>query len=229
MEEKEENKVNTEELKNEASNAVNQVKDTIKKVDIKKDSIETKGFITEMFKNPLEKLREIVENGKGEYLKYAIIVIAIWAVIELVRKCFSLSFSFTSFFNLSSIGNSIWTIIAGVLAPVLSVLVMSVIVLVMNKENKKPLTTIISVITMAKIPVVIAALANILTIFSSQISIVTSPFASFCSVISVVLMYFALKSIFNVEKNSDFIKKFVLVELIYYVAYIIFSLLRIYI
>ena len=106
---------------------------------------------------------------------------------------------------------------------------MAVIVLVMNKENKKPLTTIISAITMVKIPVVIAALANILTIFSSQISIVTSPFASFCSVISVVLMYFTLKAIFKVEKNSDFIKKFVLVELIYYVAYIILSLLRIYI
>ena len=40
MEEKEEKKVNTEELKSEASTTVNQVKDTIKNVDIKKDSIE---------------------------------------------------------------------------------------------------------------------------------------------------------------------------------------------
>ena len=35
MEEKEEKKVNTEELKSEASTTVNQVKDTIKNVDIK--------------------------------------------------------------------------------------------------------------------------------------------------------------------------------------------------
>ena len=48
MEGNEEKKVNTEELKSEASNTVNQVKDTIKTVDIKKDSIETKGFVTDI-------------------------------------------------------------------------------------------------------------------------------------------------------------------------------------
>ena len=31
------------------------------------------------------------------------------------------------------------------------------------------------------------------------------------------------------EKNSEFIKKFALVELVYYIAYIVFSLLNIYI
>ena len=62
MEEKEEKKVNTEELKSEASTTVNQVKDTIKNVDIKKDSIETKGFIAELFKDPLGKIKEIVDK-----------------------------------------------------------------------------------------------------------------------------------------------------------------------
>ena len=47
MEEKEERKINTDALKSEASTTVNQVKDTIKNVDIKKDSIETKGFVLE--------------------------------------------------------------------------------------------------------------------------------------------------------------------------------------
>ena len=49
MEENEEKKLNTEELKSEATNTVNQVKETIKKVDIKKDTIETKGFIIDMW------------------------------------------------------------------------------------------------------------------------------------------------------------------------------------
>ena len=61
---KEEKKVNTEELKSEASTTVNQVKDTIKNVDIKKDSIETKGFIAELFKDPLGKIKEIVDKRK---------------------------------------------------------------------------------------------------------------------------------------------------------------------
>ena len=56
----EEKKAKTEELKNEASSTVSEVKDTIKQVDIKKDSIETKGFVTELFKDPLGKIKEIV-------------------------------------------------------------------------------------------------------------------------------------------------------------------------
>ena len=71
MEEKEEKKVNAEELKSEASTTVNQVKDTIKNVDIKKDSIETKGFISELFKDPLGKIKEIVDK-KFDYLIIAI-------------------------------------------------------------------------------------------------------------------------------------------------------------
>ena len=53
MEENNEQKVNTEELKSEASSTVNQVKDTIKNVNIKKDTVEAKGFIGDMFKDPL--------------------------------------------------------------------------------------------------------------------------------------------------------------------------------
>lgn len=225
MEQNEDKKVNTEELKNEASNTVNQVKDTIKNVDIKKDSIETKGFITELFKNPLEKLKEIVEKDNGQYLKYAIIILVIWVAAELIARCFAVG----SIWRWSGLGTSLMSIIRATIAPVISVLVMSVIVLMMNKNNKKSLTTIIAAVTTANIPVALASVVSLLTIFSSSVSTITSPFASLCNTISIVLMYFTLKAIFGEEKNSDFIKKFVIVEAIYYVAYIIFSLLRIYI
>ena len=86
MEEKEEKKVNTEELKSEASTTVNQVKDTIKNVDIKKDSIETKGFIAELFKDPLGKIKEIVDKENNQYFKYAIIILVIWVVAELISR-----------------------------------------------------------------------------------------------------------------------------------------------
>lgn len=225
MAENEEKKVNTEELKSEASNTVNQVKDTIKNVDIKKDSIETKGFITEMFKNPLEKLKEIAEKDNSQYLKYAIIIMVIWVVAELVDRCFTVG----SIWGLSSFGNSLMSVIRAGITPLVSILVMSIIVLVMNSKNKKPLTTIITAVTTANIPVAIASVVNLLTILSSSISTITTPFAIFSNTISIVFMYFALKSIFGEEKNSDFIKKFIIVEAIYYVAYIVLSLLKIYI
>ncbi len=229
MEEKEEKKVNTEELKSEASNTVNQVKDTIKKVDIKKDSMETKGFITEFFKDPLGKLKEIVDKENAQYLKYAIIIIVIWTAVSLISRCFSFSFSFSSFWKLSSIGSNIWSIIVATITPIISILVMAIIVLVMNKKNKKSLTTLITAVTTASIPTVIASIVSLLTVFSSQISIITIPFSSLCNVISIVLTYFTLKAIFNVEKSSEFIKKFVIIEAIYYVVYIVLSLLEIYI
>ena len=225
MEGNEEKKVNTEELKSEASNTVNQVKDTIKNVDIKKDSIETKGFITELFKNPLEKLKEIVEKDNVQYLKYAIIILVIWVAAELIARCFTVG----SIWRFSNWGRSFMSVIRATIAPVISVLVMSIIVLVMNKKNKKSLTTIIAAVTTANIPVAVASVVSLLTIFSSSVSTITSPFAILCNTISTVLMYFTLKAIFGEEKNSDFIKKFVIVEVIYYVAYIIFSLLKIYI
>ena len=223
--EKEEKKVNTEELKSEASTTVNQVKDTIKNVDIKKDSIETKGFIAELFKDPLGKIKEIVDKENNQYFKYAIIILVIWVVAELISRCFSVG----PIWGLSSLGSSLMSVIKATIAPICSILVMSIIVLVMNSKNKKSLTTIITTVTTANIPLVIASVVSILTIFGSSISTITIPFTRLCSAVSIVLMYFTLKSIFGEEKNSEFIKKFALVELVYYIAYIVFSLLNIYI
>ena len=118
------------------------------------------------------------------------------------------------------------SVIKATIAPICSILVMSIIVLVMNSKNKKSLTTIITTVTTANIPLVIASVVSILTIFGSSISTITIPFTKLCSAVSIVLMYFTLKSIFGEEKNSEFIKKFALVELVYYIAYIVFSLLN---
>ena len=44
--------VNAEDVKKETEETVNQVKDTIKNVDLKNDSKEAKGFFFSFFKNP---------------------------------------------------------------------------------------------------------------------------------------------------------------------------------
>lgn len=225
MEEKEEKKLNTEELKSEATNTVNQVKDTIKKVDIKKDSIETKGFVIDMFKDPLGKIQQIATKDTGKSLTYAIIILAIWVIAELVSRSFSLS----HIWGYSKVGSAIISIVLTGITPIISVLVISLIIFAMNTKNKKQLTTVLTVVIVANLPIVIASVVQLLTIVSSQISLITTPFTKLCSVISVVLMYFAIKSIFGTEKNSDFIKKFVIIEGIYYIAYIVLSLLKIYI
>ncbi|MCI8444354.1 MAG: hypothetical protein HFJ37_04235 [Clostridia bacterium] len=225
MEEKEERKINTDALKSEASTTVNQVKDTIKNVDIKKDSIETKGFVLEMAKDPLGKIKEIVNENNGKFLKYAIIIIVIWSLAVLVKECFDQG----SFWDYYDLGNSIKNIITTTITPIISILVMSLVIFLMNKKNKKSLTTIMTVVTSANIPIAIAGVVNLLTIMSRSASVLTTPFSKLCRVITAVLMYFTIKTILGAEKNSEFIKKFVLIEGIYYIAYIVMATLSIYI
>ena len=220
----EEKNMDSKNIKEEATDAVNQVKDTIKNVDIKKDSLETKGFIVEMFKNPLEKIREIATKNDKKFLKYVIIILVIWCILELVHEIFTLNI--WGYFNLGK--NILRVIIAGI-TPIISILVMSIIVFLVKGKNKKNLTTIISTITSANIPMVIASIVSLLTLINIRANVLTNPFAQLCNVITVILNYFGIKSLLGIEKNSEYIKKFVIIEAIFYIVYIVLSFLDIYI
>ena len=225
MEENNEKKLDAEELKKEAADAVNQVKDTIKNVDIRKDTLETKGFLTEMIKNPLGKIKEVATKNDSKFLKYVIIIIAIWCVAELIYESFTLN----NLWGFSNIGTSILSVIISAITPIISVLIMSIIIYVLNKTNKKNITTVFSAITTASIPLVFSSIVSLLNLINSRIGLITSSFAKLCNIISIILSYFAIKNVFGIEKNSEFIKKFLLIQFIYYVVYIILSLLGIYI
>lgn len=211
-------------IKEEATDAVNQVKDTIKNVDIKKDSLETKGFIVEMFKNPLEKIREIATKNDKKFLKYVIIILVIWCISELVHEIFTLNI--WGYFNLGK--NILRVIIAGI-TPIISILVMSIIIFLVKGKNKKNLTTIVSTITSANIPMVIASIVSLLTLINIRANVLTNPFTQLCNVITIILSYFGIKSLLGIEKNSEYIKKFVIIEAIFYIVYIVLSFLDIYI
>lgn len=230
MEEKknEEQNVNTEELKKETVDTVNQVKETIKNVDIKNDAKAATGFVSSMFKDPFATIKQIVNDSSNKHFKTAIIFIIVWMVAALVSSLFGGYYSLSRFsFNLAF--KQILSIVKAVIAPALSIIILSGIVYFMNKENKKSMITNITAIVTAKIPVIIASVVSLLTIIDSKVSLVTSPFAALCSVISVVLTFFTTKTIFGEEQNSKFFRKFVIIEAIYYVAYILVSLLGIYI
>ena len=220
----EEKNMDSKNIKEEATDAVNQVKDTIKNVDIKKDSLETKGFIVEMFKNPLEKIREIATKNDKKFLKYVIIILVIWCISELVHEIFTLNI--WGYFNLGK--NILRVIIAGI-TPIISILVMSIIVFLVKGKNRKNLTTIISTITSANIPMVIASIVSLLTLINIRANVLTNPFTQLCNVITIILSYFGIKSLLGIEKNSEYIKKFVIIEAIFYIVYIVLSFLEIYI
>lgn len=211
----------TEELKKEATETVNNVKDTIKNTNIKADSIETKNFIKEMLSKPATKLKEVVEDTSGKTLKYALIILAVWLVAIVIGKIIG------GVFNMK-FGEALWRIATSVISPVLGILIFSVLVLLFNKKNKKSLTTIISTITIAKVPTALAAVISLLNNIPGQVYKITSPISTFCSVLTVVLMYLATKGILN-KKDDEAIKTFVIIEALYLVVNFVLGFINLYI
>lgn len=222
-----EQNINTEELKRQTVDTVNQVKETIKNVDIKNDAKEATGFVSAMFKDPFENIRQIANDSTNKHFKTAILFILIWMVSLIVDRLFGIYYA-PSGFSVSFAFKQILSFIKVALGPVIGVIVLSGIIYFMNKENKKSLITNMTAVVTAKIPVIIATIISLLTIIDSKVSLITTPISSLCYVISIVLTYFATKTLFGEEQNSNFLKKFVIIEAIYYAVYVIVSLLGIY-
>lgn len=223
MNENEEKSVNSEEIKKETENTVNDVKDTIKNVNIKSDAKDTKGFLYDLWKNPLGKIQEIATDGTNKYFKYALILLIVWAILLGVDNL--LSISFTRLWN--SPLKTIWAFVVDLASPILVVLTWSCIFYLMNKDHKKSLTTILTTVVTAKIPVIVSTVVSYLTLISSSAYKLTSPFSGFCSIISTILLYFSAKSLFEEDKNSIFFKKYVAMVGIYYIIKFLISFLGI--
>lgn len=222
-EKEEEKKVDTEEIKKETVETVNQVKDTIKNVDIKKDAKAAQGFVSEMFKDPFAKIKEIVDDKKNKNFKLAIIFIAVWTIAVFLRALAGEHWAFNILFR------NVLSLIKIIIAPALGILVLSAIVYMLNKKEKRSLTTIITAITIANVPLIVASIVNLLTVFSYSAYKITTPVSGLCSIITTILTYFTIKTLFKEEQNSKFLKTFVIIEAIYYLAYIAISFLEIYI
>lgn len=221
----EEQVVNTEELKKETVDTVNQVKETIKNVDIKKDAKEATGFVGSMFKDPFGTIKQIAEDNANKFFKMAIIFVAIWVIAEFLDA--TLSIAFTKYISWNF--NRVLSIIKTTIAPIVSIVAFSGIVFFMNKDNKKSLITTITSISVAKIPVILVSVVSLLKLISGNISPIVSRISGLCSVLSIILVYFSTKALFGEEENSKFIKKFALIYAIYYVVSLVVYYLGIYI
>lgn len=226
MEEKEEKiSIDTENLKNETVEMAKKVKETMKGTNIKEETKTTKNFIVDMFKNPLDKIKEVANDNSNKFFKTALILLIIWTILVFIDSTYSTIY----YWGFARVFKNILSVLKEILVPVLGILVYSSIVLILNKNNKKPLTTIISTVTITQLPLIISSLVSLLTIISSKVSLLTIPFAKICSVVTIILSYFGFKNLFAEDDDKTFIKKYVLIQVIYYIAYILIKLLGIYI
>jgi hypothetical protein len=225
-ENKQEPSINTDELKQETVNAVNQVKETMKNVNVKEEAKAAKGFITEMVKNPLEKIKEIANNTSGQFFKTSIVLVIVWMLTKLIT---TIDFNIFDYFTWKYFGKLILAYIKATIAPAILVIVMSTIIFMMNKKSKKSLITVISTVVATKIPVIAASAISLLTVISSNIVKITSEISSLASIISTVLLFIGIRELYNEEDEKQAFKTFVIIEAIYAIASFVISYLGIYI
>lgn len=134
--------------------------------------------------------------------------------------------SFERFFR--NLFPNILSIIKRLLVPIITVLVLSGLVYGFKKNKNKSFLTIASAILVAEIPVVIASIVNLLTIFGSGIFKLTSHFSGFCDILSTILLYFAIRELSDEGENKAYFWRFALIIGIFYVVSFVLSYLGIY-
>lgn len=201
--------VDKEQLKNETKETVNQVKDSIKNVNLKKDTEETKGFLKEMFSNPFETIKKVAEEQENIFSKVVILMI-FWLAASVISGVIML----IKYGTYTNIGNKVLEFISYILHPLLYVLVPAVIILIMNRKNKKSLITIISTLTISAVPVILDLVVNIISLLVNGISIITNPISTMLSALALVFSYFGMKYIFGEDDDKNFIKKYAIIKLI---------------
>lgn len=215
--------VDTEQLKNETKDTVNQVKDTIKNANFKEGAVQTKGFIVEMFANPVSAVKKVA-TGEENVLFKAIVIMILFIAASFVRELIYVIKlgSYRGFMgNLTSI-------VISLIHPILFILVPALVVLIMNKEHKKSLITVITTLVVAAVPNVINEIIYVIETLVSGISILTSPFTIMFTAVAIVLTYFGMKDLFEVEENESFIKKYAIIELLAAVILMILGRIGIY-
>ena len=206
-------------------------KDTSKNTNIKEDAIATENLLIDFFKNPISTINKIYNFNDNKFFNYSIILLITWILIIFINYIFS-----NNIFNLLSI-NSILSnsasfllgIAKNIIQPIAIVLVLTTILFIMCKNEKKSFKSIFSIVTFASIPKIIASIAFILTIISNNMTLysILSSFSSFCYMISIILYYFVIKTTFNYENDLKLFKSFTVIIGIFYIAKFILSLLGI--
>lgn len=229
----EENVTNTNvERTQEQSSAKKENKESTKNVDIKKEANEAKNFFVRFFKEPLSEMKKIVTTPKSVF-KIVLIILIAWVIFECLGSIISIAKSYTyspyytfSMFMRNSISDFFEVFIA-ILIPVASVAALSFIIYLLMKDKKKNYLTIVTTIVVAKIPVVMASLLSLLGYINSQVRIITNSFSDFCLVISTVLVYFAIKALYNEDDDNKAQRTFLITMAIYFAVVLVLSFFNI--
>lgn len=204
----EEEKVNNfnetaNQAKDELKEGAREVSDTIKNVNFKEDTVATGHFVKDMLFYPIEKVKEVANAQDGSYLKYAIIIIALYCIGGFAG---SLDTLFASY----SFGRKIINILESTITPLLYVLIPTLVMLFIPTTEKKSLTKVlIPLMAICFVPTVMAKYIEIVP-FINDIKLFSIPLDAICGVLrdfTVILEFVAIKELYTTnEGNKAFIK-----------------------
>lgn len=212
--------VDAENLKNETKDTVNQVKETIKNADFKEGAAQTKGFLAEMFSEPISAVKKVA-LGEENVLFKAIIIMIIFIIASFATQLVYV----VKYGGLRGIGSNLVSLVVSVINPLLFIIVPAIVIMIMNRENKKSLTTVISTLVVAAVPNVINEVIDVIESVLVGISIISSPITTMFSAVAIILTYFGMKDLFGIEEDEKFVKKFAIVKLI--AAFVLVILARV--
>lgn len=219
---KKEIKESSEQIKSEAKSTFKDAKESIKNVNFKNDAKVTSGYVTSLFKKPLATLHEIAQDSKNSKFKYALILVILWLIVVFLRSIFGVHWSF------KYVGFNFLTVIKDLLGPILGIIALSGTIFLMQKgTKKKSLTTVITTVTTAVSPLILANILMLLTLFSSDILRILSPIKSFATVLTAVFVFFGSKDLIGEDESAKFVNKFIVIQAIYFVIYFLLTFLGI--
>lgn len=220
MEENQENKA--EELKQEAVNTFNQAKEQMKNINLKEEAEIGKGLLKKIWKNPVETIKEVVNDKENKAFKTALLLVAVWAIVELVKMILGYAMSkYATFEFLPTLKETV--------APVLKVIAMTLALYFVNNRAKDSITKALTSVSIAYIPEILSSIIWLIYPFANSASTILSPIEGILTIITTVLMYFTVKAYAKEENEDNAVKKFVLVIAVFYVIKFVVKYLGIYI
>ena len=204
-------------LKKETTEAISQVREVIKNVDIKEETERTKGFFLEMLGNPIGKIKE-VSDSEAKFLSVAIVIMAVWTASAFLR---SVIFAISRTWRFVDILPRIVNIITSTISPVAVILALTLGVYVFYKDKFKKLMPVVITIIIASSPRAAGAVLSILSALIPGSAIIISSASAFLYLISVVLVYFALKALVGEDEDEKFFISFIKIQCVYFVARIV--------
>ena len=115
--------------------------------------------------------------------------------------------------NIIAIVNKLKEIILSAISPIVAILVPTILIVLMNKNNKKSATTVISTLVVASVPSIVVAIIDVLEAILRNVYLITSPISSALSAIAIILSFVGMKRLFDEEKGK-FLPKFALIKFI---------------